>query len=690
MKKLLVLAIIIIIALSCDAQTPRELAAQNGKIDTSLVIVPGPNMSKVNQVVTRILLRAHYKRSDLNDSLSSVIMDNYISALDNNKLYFLEQDIKDFEIYRNMFDDYLNEGILDPPFEIFNVFKERMNERMNYAISRIKKGFDFTVDEYFSPDREDTTWAVSVEELNEIWRKRLKNDALNLKLNEKDKDGITETLTKRYEYFHKIILQYKDEDVFQIYMNAFSESIDPHTAYFSPITSDNFKISMSLSLEGIGAQLTMKNDYTTIAKIIPGGPADKSGLLHNEDRIVSVGQGRTGELIDVVGWRLDDVVQLIRGEKGSEVRLMILEANANVADKPKEIILTRDEVKLEEQAAKKKVIDIQEQGKNFKLGVIELPSFYVDFEAQRKGDPDFKSTTKDVKKLLRELKNEKVDGIIVDLRNNGGGSLQEAIDLTGLFIKTGPVVQVRNSNGSIEVGQDFNDEIVYDGPLAVMVNRYSASASEIFGGAIQDYGRGLIIGEQTYGKGTVQNLLPLERFIPVSGDKLGEVKITVAKFYRVTGSSTQHVGVVPDIEYPSPYDPSEYGESSQPSALPWDQIATSDFKQFDDYSKFLPAILEKHKKRIQTNTEFQYLLEDYAYSRSTRDKKYFSLREDVRRKEREESESKRKLRQDERARLYGLELGEVEEVKTENLNVDDPLLEESGHILANLILLKTD
>lgn len=688
MKKVLVGIIAIIIAVSCEAQSPQQLAADNAVIDTNKVILPGSNHTKVNQVITKIMMRAHYKKTDLNDSLASVIFDNFIKTLDNNKLYFLQSDIEEFELYRNMFDDYLDEGVLDPAYEIFNVFKTRVNERIDFALDRLVTGFDFEVDEYFTPDRKDTTWAETEEQLNELWRMRLKSDALNLVLDDDEWEDIAKNLSNRYKYFHKTILQYKSEDVFQIYMNAFSEAIDPHTSYFSPITMDNFRISMSLSLEGIGAQLTSRDGYTTIARIITGGPADKSGKLHNDDRIVAVGQGEEGELIDVVGWRLDDVVQLIRGEKGTEVKLSVLEADMSLSDKPSEMILVRDKVKLEEQAAKKKVIDIEEDGAKFRLGVIELPSFYIDFEAQRRGDPDFKSTTKDVRILLQELREEGVDGVIVDLRNNGGGSLQEAIDLTGLFIEKGPVVQVKNSNGSVEVGSDFDQEIIYDGPLAVMVNRYSASASEIFSGAIQDYGRGLIIGEQTYGKGTVQNLMDLKRFIPTTRDKLGQVKLTIAKYYRITGSSTQNIGVIPDIPYPSPVNHEEYGESAQPSALPWDQIETSEFETFDDYSGFLSKILEQHEKRIKQNPEFQYLIEDYAFSKERRSKKYFSLNKNVRKSERDLREAKRKEREEERAKLYGLELGDVEEVTVENLSVDDPFLEEGGHILANLILLK--
>ncbi len=526
MKKLLIL---LIIAGITFAQTREEIINDNKEIDSNKVLMPTEYHSKVNMKITPLLTRHHYTQVKLNDSLSTKIFDNYIESLDNNKLYFLQSDIDSFEQYRYEIDNYLRTGDLDAAYKIFNVYKQRLTERIEYAIKRLQKEFDFTIDESLEIDKENAKWAAGKDELDDLWRKRLKNEALNSILDDKSWEKTSEDLTKRYKRFHKILLQYNTEDVFQIYMNSFAEAVDPHTSYFSPKTSDNFFINMSQSLEGIGAQLRSENDYTTVVRIIPGGPAAKSGLLQEDDKIKSVGQGTEGELVDVVGWRIDDVVQLIRGDKGTVVKLEIMKAEAN-PDMPSEIItLVRDKVKLEEQSAKKEIIEIEEDNVTYKVGVIELPTFYIDFDARRKGERDYKSTTRDVKKLLEELKSEKVDGVIVDLRNNGGGALDEAIALTGLFIKDGPVVQVKNIGNSVDVGKDPDDDIVYDGPLAVLINRFSASASEIFSGAIQDYGRGVIVGEQTYGKGTVQNMWDLKRFLPGVKDKLGQVKAYYGK-----------------------------------------------------------------------------------------------------------------------------------------------------------------
>jgi carboxyl-terminal processing protease len=605
--------------------------------------------------------------------------------LDNNKMYFLKSDIDEFEQYRNKFDDYLLTGTLNEGYAIFNRFKQRLNERIKYVDTALKNEFDYTKDETFIPNRKDADWASTIEELDELWRKRLKNDALNRKLDGRDWEDISKTLSDRYHRYHKIVLQYDEEDVFQIYMNAYTEAIDPHTSYFSPVTSENFDIDMSLSLEGIGAQLTSDGDYTKVTRIIPGGPADKSGLLKKDDRIVAVAQGEDGEMVDVVGWRLDDVVQLIRGEKGTLVRLNIIPAESEVNMSTKEIQLVRDKVKLEDQAAQSEIILIENDGVEYKLGVIDVPAFYIDFEGQKKGDPDYKSTTRDVRKLLEELKKENVDGVIVDLRENGGGSLQEAIELTGLFIEDGPVVQVRNSNGTIEVGRDPDNNIVYDGPLAVMVNRYSASASEIFSAAIQDYGRGIVVGETTYGKGTVQNLIDLGMFNRNKDEKEGKVKLTIAKYYRVTGSSTQHMGVIPDIMFPSAVDPEDYGESSKPSALPWDQIRSTNYQKFADLSRVIPKLRSRHEERIKNNLEFQYMLEDIEDYKERREKKEFSLNEEVRKKERELAEKKDKKREEERASNTEITVIEKGEVTKKDLRVDDPELEETGYILADLI-----
>ncbi len=688
MKKLFFLISVIIISFACNAQNVEELAEKNSRVDTNKVLSPDVLHSDINKMVTRIFSRYHYRKTPLNDSISALVLNNYLKVLDYNKMYFLNSDIQKFQEYKNNFDEYLVRGDLDPAFNIFNTFKKRLNSRIDYIVKQLQSEFDFTIDEQYEPDREDKNYAATEEELNDLWRKRLKNESIGRLLNDDKWEDISESLAKRYQRYHKTVLQYDEEDVFELYMNAFADVVDPHTNYFSPITSDNFNIGMSLALEGIGARLTSKNDYTTIVEIIPGGPADKSKLLDPEDRIIAVGQDVDGEMIDVIGWRIDDVVQLIRGPKGTTVKLHVLKASAGEGDPYEEIILVRDKVKIEDQAAKSEVIKIEEEETTFKLGVIEIPSFYNDFTGRRSGDMDFKSTTKDVKKIIDSLKTEKVDGIIIDLRNNGGGSLQEAIELTGLFIKDGPIVQVKQSTGAIEVDDDPDPSIIYDGPLAVLINRFSASASEIFAAAIQDYERGLILGEQTYGKGTVQNLIDLNRFLPNSGNKFGQVKLTIAKFYRVTGSSTQHKGVEPDIAYPSAFSADEYGESSKPSALPWDKIQSTKFQTYNEINSVLPTLKEKHDSRIQNNIEFQFLVEDINEMKERRSKNSYSLNFEVRKQEKETAEQKKKLRDEERQKSTQLTIKGDEEVKKENLKVDDPLLEESGHILADFILAK--
>jgi carboxyl-terminal processing protease len=685
MKKLIFLILLFTLSINIFAQTGEHFTGNGSAIDSFKVLAPDKFHSKVDQIVTTLLTRYHYKKIDLNDSLSSVIFDNYISSLDYNRVYFLKSDLQNFEKHRYLLDDYLLAGKIAVPFEIFNIYKTRMNSRISYTIERMKNEFDYSIKESFEPARKETEWANSESSLNEIWRLRLKNDALNKNLQKEEWEKTSETLTNRYKRFHKIILQYKEEDVFQLYMNAFASAIDPHTSYFSPITSENFSISMSLSFEGIGASLMSKDDYTTIARIIPGGPAAKSDDLFENDRIVGVAQGEDGEVIDIIGWRLDDVIQHIRGKKGTIVRLSILRADATLDMPTEEVVLVRDKIKLEEQAASSKVIKIEENGRVFKLGVIDIPAFYIDFEAQRNGEQDYKSTTRDVKKLISDLDTANVDGFIINLRNNGGGSLQEAVELTGLFIEEGPVVQVKSSNGNIDVDKDPNKELFSDKPLAVLMNRYSASASEIFAGAIQDYGRGIIIGEQSFGKGTVQNLIDLNRFMPTKDNELGKLKITIAKFYRITGSSTQKLGVIPEVEFPSiPRD--DFGEASRPSALKWDQIPTTKFEKYGDLLGFLPTLLKKHKDRIASNLEFQYLLEDIEDYKIRKEKTKYSLNKDVRQKERDENEARKEKRENERVEKENLVINEKDEVKKENLRVDDPYLEETGFILADLII----
>jgi carboxyl-terminal processing protease len=608
--------------------------------------------------------------------------------LDNNKQYFLKSDIDGFEKYKFQFDDFLKEGNLSVPFEIFNVFKKRLSERIQYVDKTLSDKFDFSVKEEFKPDREKAEWAKSKDELDEIWRLHLKNDVLNMILSGKDQKASVGVLQKRYHNYHKIILQYEAEDVFSLFMNAFTQSYDPHTDYFSPAASENFNINMKLSLEGIGASLRTDNDYTVVASIIGGGPAAKSGLLHEEDKIVGVAQGIDGEMVDVIGWRLDDAIQLIRGKKGTIVRLQIIKAKDGPNDPPTEIKIMRDEVKLDDQAAKDEILNIDQNGMNYKLGVIKLPSFYNDFEAERAGNPNYKSTTRDVKTILAKFKKEKVDGVIVDLRNNGGGSLQEAISLTGLFIKDGPVVQVKNSGNYVEVDQDPDPAIYYDGPMAVLVNRFSASASEIFAAAIQDYERGIIIGSNSYGKGTVQNMLDLNRAVPGADKKLGELKLTIAKFYRITGKTTQKLGVKPDISFPSPYSADEFGEISKPSALPYDVIQSAQFKRYSNISKIYPILQEKHDERIKTDAEYQFLLNDINEFNENHDKKVVSLNETIRKEERDAANAKRKKREEERDKFLGIKIEDKKEVNPPEAKVSDYELKEAGRILSDLIMAK--
>lgn len=687
MRSLLVIILITVAANFYFAHNDEAQTITIEAQDSVKVISQEPHMARLDELINTLLSRYHYKKFDLNDSLSSVILDKYIRSLDFNRSFFFASDIKEFDKYRFQLDDDFKDGDLSPEYSIYNVFMERLNNRIDYVHELLEKEFDFTINENFYFRRDSADWFKSKDEMNELWRKRVKNDALNLLLTGKAWPSIVTTLEKRYENYRRSFRDLNSKDVFQIAMNSYTESIDPHTAYLSPVTTDNFRIDMARSLEGIGAQLTTEDEYTKVAQIIAGGPAFKSNKLHNGDRITGVAQGEDGEMVDVIGWRLNDVVQLIRGDKGTVVRLLILPSSEGINVVAREIKLVRDKVKLEEMSAKKDTLDITNDKVPFRFGVITLPAFYSDFEGKAKGDADYKSTTKDVKNLIAQLKKEKVDGVIIDLRNNPGGSLQEVISLTGLFIKQGPVVQVRNADGSIEVGTDPDPGIVYDGPLAVMVNRFSASASEIFTAAIQDYNRGLILGENTYGKGTVQNGIDLNRLVSESENKFGQINLTIAKYYRITGGSTQNKGVVPDIEFPSAYSAKEFGESSQPSALPWDQIQSAQFTRYGDIPKYLTELRKRHEARIKNDPDFQSLITNVNEFHSSMDKDFVSLNQDVRKKEKEEQEEKRLARENELRKKQGLKLLQKGEVPTDNTKNKDAELFETGHILADYIML---
>lgn len=603
---------------------------------------PKAVFGKEARVVTALLENNHFRKIKFNDSLSSVILDNYFMEWDQSKLYFLKSDLEAFENIRYKLDDFSKIENVEPAFLVFAVFEQRYRTRLNYVLTTlISREFDYTTDEEFETDRDKATWAVSSTELDESWRRVIKSQALSLKLTGKTQVEISDLLKKRYERLLKSLDQLNSEDVFGTYLNCITEAYDPHTNYLSPRVSDLFKQGMSLSLEGIGARLTTENDYTKVSEIVPGGPADKAKTLHPNDLITAVAQGKDGEMVDVVGWRLDEVVKLIKGPKGTEVRLQILPAQTGLGGPPVVVTYTREKVKLEDQAAKKQVIIYTVAGKNLKLGVITLPGFYMDFEAYQKGDPNYRSTTRDVKKLISELKSEGISGLVMDLRNNGGGSLPEAIELTGVFIKEGPVVQVRTATNRVETMPDDDPSVVYDGPLVVLTNLSSASASEIFAGAIQDYRRGVIVGESTYGKGTVQAIYNLERWIP-NQEKVGQLNLTFQKFYRVTGSSTQHKGVTPDIQLPSAFSAERFGESSRPNALPWDVIPKTNYQPAGNINdKLLATLAREYQERLKNDAALKKYVSDVEEMRKNLSETKISLNEAVRRKEMAESKAKR-------------------------------------------------
>ncbi|MGN6237019.1 carboxy terminal-processing peptidase [Dyella sp.] len=578
------------------------------------------------QLSARFLTRFHYDAQPLDDAMSARIYAKYLDQLDGEKVFFTQEDLAKFAPLKTKFDDAIWNKDLSGPFSIFNLYVKRASERMHYALGLLDKGFDFSKDESYVLDREKADWPKDQAELDNLWRQRTKNDWLRLKLAGKDDAEIRKTLTKRYSTLLDRIKQLDGEDAFQSFMTAYAETTDPHTDYLGPRLAQNFDISMKLSLEGIGAVLQARDEYTQIREIVPGGPAAKSGKLEVGDRIVAIGQDN-GPMVDVIGWRLDDVVNKIRGKKDTTVRIEVLPADAGPDGKHELVTLVRKKVVVEEQAAKSKVIDIKDGGVTRKIGVIDLPTFYADFAARAKGDPNYKSATRDVAKLLTGLKAQGVEGVVMDLRNNGGGSLDEANELTGLFIDTGPVVQVRKANGEVEVQGDDDPGLAWSGPMAVLVNRGSASASEIFAAAIQDHGRGLIIGEPTFGKGTVQNLVDLDRFAQSDSEKpqMGELKMTIAEFFRINGGSTQLKGVTPDIQFPKNGDEKDFGESTYDNALPWTQIAPAQYKPVADLKAYLPQLEKLHEERVATSPAWKLMLDQLAQYKKMRDKTTISL-----------------------------------------------------------------
>lgn len=621
------------------------------------VIIPGDlypdkQQSVVCKTVAVMISEYNYKKVELNDSIANVVFARYIKALDENHNYFLASDIKSFEPLKKTLSDDIKEGDLTSVFSIFNLYKKRYNERIQYSLSQMNNKYDYTKKEEFVYDRDSLPWVASAPEMNDLWTKRVKYDLLNLRLASPDMVKNKATLKKRYQNLLSQSNKLSNQDVFQVFMDALTNAIDPHTNYFNPANAAQFNIQMSRSVVGIGATLLVENEYVTIKDVVPGGPAAKSHKINVDDRIIGVAQGN-GEFQDIVGWRSDNAIALIRGAKGTVVRLKILPKGKTASEKPHIIAMVREKIILQDQSAKKEIRTYQENGKTVKIGIINVPAFYLDFDAYNAHDPNYKSTTRDVKLILDTLKQQHVDGVVMDLRQNGGGSLIEAVNLTGLFIKTGPVVQVRDVRNRVEVDKDEDPAVAWNGPMAVLVDRFSASASEIFSAAIQDYGRGLILGTQTYGKGTVQSVYNLDDMITPSLKEtifgaakskdqagLGQLNLTMAKFYRISGGSTQHKGVTPDIEFPAIIALDKYGEDTEPSALPFDVIQQSVYTKTGDFSQLLPQLRKMHNDRMSTNLSYKYLLEDIADFKKHNAEKSVTLNEAQLKQRRDADEAK--------------------------------------------------
>ncbi len=655
-------------------------------------LIPNQTQQKVEQFVTQFLNNYHYKRFTVDDSLSSKVWDKFLSDVDGSRAYFTQKEVDSFEKYRYTIDEALLTGDLKAPFEVFNLYRRKYKKRYDFIKDMLDKPLDYNSDETYEVSRAKASWAKNEAELDDIWRKIILSQALGMKLSGSKDSAIVSTLKKRYDMYETRVSKWRPDDVFQTYMNSFTETIDPHTSYMVPSTAAQFNIDMSQSVEGIGASLRNEGDYVIIAEVIPGGPLFKSGMASKNDIILAVAQGDDGEFQDIIGWLTDDAVKLIRGKKGTIVRLKLLPGDAPSGSEPKLLRLERQKVKLEEAVATSRVIDLKHDKKDYKIGVIDIPMFYRDFEDARKGG-DFQSTTKDVKRFLGEFKTKGVDGVVIDLRNNGGGSLTEAITLTGLFITDGPVVQRRTGRGRVDVENDTDKSVEYGGPLVILQNRFSASASEIFAGAIQDYKRGLVVGEQSFGKGTVQQLVDLDQFLlsprtasrgdagRTSGvgfeekERYGQLKLTTEKFYRITGNSTQRKGVVPDIVLPSPFSPEEMSEGSQPTALPYDEVEKTNYSKTGDITDKLVAKLKsKYEVRLKADEDLKELVADLDDYKVMKDKNVYSLNYEIRKKEKEEAEQKRKS-------LKKMSKSNGKEGKDD----DDILLTETERILADMI-----
>jgi len=647
-------------------------------------MTPSARERMIARQVGALLEDNHYSQQRIDDAMSPRVMDKFLDGLDGQKSYFLASDIAEFQAYRLRFDDMIRTGDLEPAYAMFARYQQRNRERIRHALALLDQTPDFTLDESFEFDREKAAWPTTTVELDELWRKRVKNDAISLLLAGKTWDEAREVLRTRYDRVLKRADQVKPEEVFEVFLNSYARTFDPHSNYFSPRNSEEYKIQMSLNYEGIGASLQLIDDYVTIMNLIEGGPAAASGALSVNDRITAVGQGKQGPMTDVVGWRIDDVVQLIRGKGGTVVRLQILPVGAAPGSPERVLEFIRGKVTLEAQAARKELKTITRGEIEYRVGVINVPGFYSDYDGQRAGDKNFRSTTRDVRRLIEELKEEKIDGLVIDLRGNGGGFLPEAQSLTGLFVDQGPVVQVQFSNGEREVLDDPDAGIAYDGPLVVVIDRFSASASEIFAGAIQDYRRGVVVGQRSFGKGTVQNLVPLSRWSarPVNG----QLTVTIGKFYRVTGESTQHRGVEPDVELASPISLKDIGESSLDDALPWDRIDRAEFRTLDTRLPSIAKLALEENARQGRDPDYRWLVEDIAALNRLRDQRALSLNLETRRAERAQLEANRLAR--ENARRVARSESPIASIEDLDASKQpDVVLDQSAEVMVDMLKL---
>ena len=649
----------------------------------------------LDYVVSGVLSQHHLRDQNFNREFGREVLDTYLSRIDPQRQHLLASDV---EALHERHDELLEEHgesatgkRVALAFDIFDTYRERLLERIDFALGFIESKPELDGDREIRVDREDADWPEDEDELDEIWKKRIKNDVIGLMLDDRDWEEARDDLERRYNNFRRTMAQMRAEDVFENFLNSHAQTMDPHSAYFSPRDSEEFEIQMSLSLEGIGAGLQVEDEYVTITEILPGGPADEDGTLRPQDRITGVAQGEDGDMKDVIGWRLSDVVDLIRGPEGSEVELRYLPGDSVPGDPEQTLVLERSEVALEEQAASKDIKEFDRNGETTRVGVITIPNFYMDFEGRREGREDYRSTTRDVRRLLEELQEEDVDTVLVDLRNNGGGSLTEATELAGLFLDEGPVVQVMDTQGQLDIAETPAGEAVWDGPMGVMVNRFSASASEIFAGAMQDYGRGVVLGTQTYGKGTVQNLVELDRFLPGEDEEVGQLKFTIGQFYRVSGGSMQHKGVKPDLELPSPISLEDFGESTKPNALEWNEIDGLDYAGELIPGDLFKQLRETHEERVRENLEYMEFKDDVQQARKMSERETLSLNLDERREEHDEARERRLVHQNLQRQAQGEEPLEELEEDDEELDIEqDILLSEATRIMADFSALLRD